>query len=450
VTPVETAVREEWGRLLALLVAQYRRLDLAEDGLADAVEAAARTWPSLTGGAPDNPPAWLLTAARRRVVDRLRRESVAARSRPLLAVDAELSEGARRTMADAGVPDSLADERLRLVLLCAHPSLRPEAAAALTLRMVLGVSTEDLARLFLVRTSTMAARLTRARKALAHEAFTVPTGPELGSRVAVVADVAYLAFTAGYAAGSGPDLLRADVSAEAIRLVRVLRDVLGDGDRRERAPRSASRPRWTAELRGAERRVRRGPGPKLAGVSNTEADALLALMLLQHSRRDARIDGGRLVLLPDQDRGRWHQDEIAEGLALLEPLVHDPPAPYLLQALIAAEHAIAPTSAHTQWGRIVTRYDELLALGDSPVVRLNRAVAVAEADGPLAGLAALADCRATGHRHDGVRAELLARAGLWDEAMAAYDAALASCGNETERAHLAERRANVLRHGVAH
>ena len=163
-------------------------------------------------------------------------------------------------------------------------------------------------------------------------------------------------------------------------------------------------------------------------------------MLLQHSRRTARLDEGRLVLLPDQDRSRWHQDEIAEGLALLEPLVHDPPAPYLLQALIAAEHAIAPTAERTDWGRIVTRYDELLELGDSPVVRLNRAVAVAEADGPLAGLAALAECRAPGHRYDGVRAELLARAGLVDEARAAYDAALAACGNEAERAHLAERR----------
>jgi RNA polymerase sigma-70 factor (ECF subfamily) len=163
-------------------------------------------------------------------------------------------------------------------------------------------------------------------------------------------------------------------------------------------------------------------------------------MLLQHSRRTARLDEGRLVLLPDQDRSRWHQAEITEGLALLEPLVHDPPAPYLLQALIAAEHAIAPTAERTDWGRIVTRYDELLELGDSPVVRLNRAVAVAEADGPLAGLAALAECRAPGHRYDGVRAELLARAGLVDEARAAYDAALAACGNEAERAHLAERR----------
>jgi len=414
-SPLEQSVRDDWGRLLALLVAQYRRLDLAEDGLADAVEAATRTWPDLPGAAPDNPAAWLLTAARRRVVDRLRRESVTARTLPLLAVDAALSEGASRTMADAGSPAGLADERLRLVLLCAHPSLRPEAAAALTLRMVLGVSTEDLARLFLVRTSTMAARLTRARKSLAHESFSVPSGAELGSRVALVADVAYLAFTAGYAAGSGPDLLRADVSAQAIRLVRVLRSVL--------------------------------PDPP------SELDALLALMLLQHSRRDARADRGLLVLLPDQDRTRWHQDEIAEGLALLEPLVHDPPAPYLLQALIAAEHAIAPDAERTDWGRIVSRYDELLALRDSPVVRLNRAVAVAEADGPLAGLAALSTAKGAGrhvpgHRYDGVRAELLTRAGLDDEAVAAYDSALAACGNDAERAHLTARRARVARDGV--
>jgi RNA polymerase sigma-70 factor (ECF subfamily) len=408
--PVAAAVRDEWGRLLALLVAQYRRLDLAEDGLADAVEAATRTWPGLPGGSPDNPAAWLLTAARRRVVDRLRRETVAARTLPLLAVDADLTEDATRTMADDGSPAGLADERLRLVLLCAHPSLRPEAAAALTLRMVLGVPTEDLARLFLVRTSTMAARLTRARKALARESFHLPSGAELESRVAVVADVAYLAFTAGYAAGSGPDLLRADVSAEAIRLVRVLRSVLAQ--------------------------------------PSTELDALLALMLLQHSRRDARQVDGRIVLLPDQDRTRWHQDEVAEALALLEPLVHDPPAPYLLQALVAAEHAIAPSADDTDWRRIVTRYDELLRLADSPVVRLNRAVAVAEADGPLAGLAALADCRAPGHRYDGVRAELLARAGLLDEARAAYDAAVAACANEAERAHLAERRDLLGRHGV--
>ena len=290
-------------------------------------------------------------AARRRITDRLRAEAVANRKLPLLAVDADLTEEAQRTMADPGEHGGVADERLRLVLLCAHPALPPEAAAALTLRLVLGVSTEDLARLFLVRTSTMAARLTRARKRLAGESFAVPVGAELADRVRVVSDVAYLAFTAGYAPGSGSDVLRADVAGEAIRLVRVLRDLLPE------------------------------PEP--------EVDALLALMLLQHSRRDARVDDGRLVLLPDQDRRLWVGAEITEAVQLLTPVTHAAPAPYLLQALVAAEHAIAATAADTDWSRIVARYDELLGLVDSPVVRLNRAVAVGEADGPLAGLAAL-------------------------------------------------------------
>ena len=407
-TPLEQVLREEWGRLLALLVAQYRRLDLAEDGLGEAVESAIRAWPDLPGGVPSNPSAWLLTAARHRVVDQLRSEAVAARKLPLLAVEAELTEEAQRTMADAG--ETVADERLRLVLLCAHPSLSRESAAALTLRLAMGVSTEDLARLFLVRTTAMAARLTRARKSLAHESFTVPTGAELGRRVAVVADVAYLAFTAGYAPGSGSDVLRADVAAEAIRLVRVLRAVL---------------PATVDEH------------------SRQELDALLALMLLQHSRRDARVVDGRVVLLPDQDRARWYADEIAEAIDLLTPLTHAPAAPYLLQALLAAEHAIARSAADTDWARIVARYDELLALDDSPVVALNRAVAVGEADGPLAGLGALEGLTVPGHRLPAARAELLARAAREDEARAAYDQAIALCGNEAERDHLEERRARL-------
>jgi predicted RNA polymerase sigma factor len=401
------AQRDEWGRLVALLVARYRRLDLAEEGLADAFESAARTWPE--GGVPTNPGAWLLVAARRRITDRLRAEAVANRKLPLLAVEAGLAEEAQRTMVDPGERGGVADERLRLVLLCAHPVLAPEAAAALTLRLVLGVSTEDLARLFLVRTSTMAARLTRARKRLAGKSFVVPAGEELSDRVRVVSDVAYLAFTAGYAPGSGPDVLRTDVAAEAIRLVRVLRDLL--------------------------------PGP------DSEVDALLALMLLQHSRRDARVDDdGQLVLLPDQDRRRWHQDEIKEAVELLTPLVHAAPAPYLLQALVAAEHAIAATADETDWARIVARYDELLDLVDSPVVRLNRAVAVGEADGPLAGLAALdglSDGDLPGHRLPAARADLLARAGRVDEARTAYDSAIGLCANEAERAHLEERRAGI-------
>ncbi|SFC89399.1 RNA polymerase sigma-70 factor, ECF subfamily [Nocardioides terrae] len=349
----------------------------------------------------------MLTAARRRIVDRLRSESVLARRMPLLEVEASLTEEATRVMAGSG--ELVTDERLRLVLLCAHPSLSAEASAALTLRLVLGVSTEDIARLFLQTTSTMAARLTRARKRLTGARFEVPADPSaLAARVSAVADVAYLAFTAGYAPGSGPDVVRTGLAGEAIRLVRVLRSLL--------------------------------PQPVI------EVDALLALMLLQHSRRDARVAAGGLVLLPDQDRTRWRRDEIAEALGLLEPLTLAPPAPHLLQALIAAEHAIAPSAADTAWHRIVERYDELLSVLDTPVVRLNRAVAVAEALGPEAGLAALASVASAGHRLPATRAELLARAGRVDEARESFAAAIALCGNAAERAHL-ERRLTELNAG---
>jgi len=404
-----TVWRDEWGRLLALLVAQYRRLDVAEDGLGDAFESAARAWPR--DGVPTNPAAWLLTAARRRVIDRLRTEAVAARTLPALAVEADLQERAERTMADAG--EVLVDERLRLVLLCAHPSLAPEHAAALTLRLVLGVSTEDIARLFLVSTPTMAARLTRARKRLAGAAFDVPSGPALVERVGAVAAIARLAFTAGYAPGSGADVLRPDVAGEAIRLVRVLRVTLA------------------------------ASGATVPDDLARELDALLALMLLQHARRDARVrydgDHPRLVLLPDQDRSRWRSDEIGEALDLLRPHVLAPGSPYLLEALIAAEHAVAPSPAATDWVRIAARYAELEELTGSPVVRLNRAVAVAEADGALAGLALLDGLDLPGHRLPAVRGELLLRAGRDPEARAAFARALELCGNDAERAHLEER-----------
>ncbi|MDT9594192.1 DUF6596 domain-containing protein [Nocardioides zeae] len=396
--------------MLSLLAARFARLDLAEDALGDAFEAAARTWPR--DGVPANPPAWLLTAARRRALDRLRAEAVAARSVPELVVEHEAREEAQRVMADAG--EEVTDERLRLVLLCAHPRLPRENAAALTLRLVLGVSTEDVARLFLVPTATMAARLTRARKRLAGAELAVPSGAALAERTAVAAEAAYLAFTAAYAPGSGDDVVRADGAGEAVRLVRVLRDV---------AP----------------------PGAAADG----ELDALLALVLLQHSRRDARVRDGRLVLLADQDRRRWRHDEVAEALALLTPLTRAPAAPYLLQALVAAEHAVAPTPGATRWDRVVARYDELLALAGSPVVRLNRAVALAERDGPDAGLAALAGLTTRdlpGHRLPAVRAELLARTGRDDDAVAAleaYDTALTLCRNEAERAHLLRRRDEV-------
>ncbi|HNV15320.1 MAG TPA: sigma factor-like helix-turn-helix DNA-binding protein [Dermatophilaceae bacterium] len=421
---IERVWRDEWGRLLALLVGQFRRLDLAEDALADAFEAAARTWPR--DGIPANPPAWLLTAARRRAVDRLRAEAVAARKEPLLVVDARTQEEAQRAMADPGDQlGALADERLRLVFLCAHPALAPEAAAALTLRLVMGVSTADLARLFLVAEPTMAARLTRARKklAVAGVAFALPTPERLAERIDVVATVAYLAFTAGYAPGSGPDVLRAELAGEAIRLTRLLRQL----------------------LRGYAVQP-----PSAATQSAPLLDALLALMLLQHSRREARVDdAGRLVLLPDQDRGRWKRGEIADALGLLAGLPDDPAvlgrraAEVRLQALIAAEHAVALRAGDTDWRRIVNRYAALDRLTASPVVRLNRAVAVAEADGPEAGLAlldGLDEVMPTSHRVSTVRAELLVRAGRAEEAAAAYERAIGLCTNEAEHAHLRGRR----------
>ena len=295
------------------------------------------------------------------------------------------------------------------MLLCAHPALAPEAAAALTLRLVLGVATADIARLFLVPTATMAARLTRARKRLARESFEVPTGVALRERVAAVSDIAYLAFTAGYAPGSGADVVRAAEAGEALRLVRVLREV---------AP----------------------------PASGDDLDALLALMLIQHARRDARVSGdGGLVLLPDQDRSLWRSDEIGEALTLLTPLARAAPStPYLLQALIAAEHAVAPSAAETDWPRIAGWYAELEDLTGSPVVRLNRAVAVAEADGPDAGLRLLDGLDLPGHRLPATRAELLGRAGRAAEAVTAYDEALAACDNDAERAHLAARRAALV------
>jgi RNA polymerase sigma-70 factor (ECF subfamily) len=402
---LEQVVRQEWGRLVALLLAQFRRLDLVEDALGDAVEAASRTWG--VDGAPDNPAGWLMTAARRRVLDRLRTEEVGRRKLPMLVTDAEHRQEGARTMADGG--SLVEDDVLRLVLMCAHPALAPEAASALSLRLVLGVPTADIARLFLVPEPTMAARITRAKKRIvgAGIPFAVPDASVLPDRLDVVAQTAYLAFTAGYSPGTGPDLLRAEMSGEAIRLVRV---VLG--------------------LRPDE--------PALV--------ALLALMLLQHSRRDARASDGRLVLLADQDRTRWHHDEVAEAVRLLAtPSLSGPLTPlaasYVLQARIAAEHATAPRAEETRWDRIVECYDLLLQVAPSPSARLARAVAVAEHRGAAAGLDALEGLEIPdSHRPAAVRAELLSRAGDVDAARAAYDQAIAACRNDVERAFLVGQR----------
>ncbi|ROS23787.1 RNA polymerase sigma factor [Cellulomonas sp. PhB150] len=414
--PVDAALADawqtSWSRIVGLLIGQYQRPDLAEDAVADAFESAARHWP--TDGVPTNTGAWLLTAARRRVLDRLRTEAVHRRKEPLMAVDDEM-RAAAAAVVDPFDGAHVADEQLRLVFACCHPALAADDRVALTLRFVVGLTTGEIARLLLVQETAMAARLTRAKKRLASSGipFAVPPPGELDSRLDAVATVLYLMFTSGYQPGSGPATLRMDLGDEAIRLVRQLSLLL--------------------------------PGRSVLS-------SLLALMLLQHSRRDTRLSSsGEIVLLPDQDRSRWHGAEIAEAVALLaaRPVPDDAATAgsqlaqeYRLQALIAAEHATAPSSADTRWARICTLYASLEDLTGSPVVRLARAVAVAEAYGPGAGLAlldGLDEALPRHHRLPAVRAELLVRAGDLTAAAAEYERALTLVTNDAERTHLIAR-----------
>ncbi|MGX6606412.1 RNA polymerase sigma factor [Micromonosporaceae bacterium Da 78-11] len=408
---VEQAYREHWSRLLALLVTRLRRFDVAEDSLQDAYAAAARVWP--VQGVPDKPGAWLWTTAYRRALDRVRREEVDARRLPLLLTDPTTA----RAVSPAPVPspspepveelDDFPDERLRLLFACCHPALRPDARAAMMLRFVAGLTTVEIARLFLVTESTMAARLTRAKAKMAVAGIPLrrPSAADLPARLDVVLKVVYLLFTEGYRATAGPDVVRPQLSAEAIRLGYLL-------------------------------------GELLPGEPRTVA--LLSLMVLQHARRDARLDDGVLVLLPDQDRDRWHHREIAQGLDLLNFLEATPmPGEYHLQALIAAEHAKPPP---TDWLRIAALYAELERRTGSPVVRLNRAVAVAESGAPDAALAlldGLDQALPTNHLLPTVRAELLTRLNRPAEARAAFTAALALARTAPEQAHLKRRQATL-------
>lgn len=396
--------REEWGRLLSLLVARTRRLDLAEDALGEAFARAAAQW--RRDGVPASPAAWLYTTAHRHVVGQVRREVVAGRKAPLLVLRGEWAPAA----AD---PDDLPDERLHLVLLCCHPALPEASRSALALRLVIGTTSEQIARLFLVPPATMAARLTRAKRKimLAGIPLGAPVGVELRARLDGVCRTIYLAFTAGYAPATGDDLLRADLAGDAVELAAVLHRVTPD---------------------------------------SPQVRALYALVLLQHARRDARVgtDGG-LVPLADQDRTRWRHDEIGVALRLLDDMAPaDGYAEELrLQALIAAEHARVPTAAGTDWTAIAARYAELEALSRSAIVRLNRAVAVAEAQDPRAGLALLVgldDLLGDDHRLHAVRGELAFRAGRFRVAEASFRAAVDRCGNTVERAHLGTRLAAVV------
>ncbi|MGW0226949.1 RNA polymerase sigma factor [Actinopolymorpha singaporensis] len=412
---VEQAFTDHWGRLLALLTGQLRSMEIAEESLADAFERAVRHWAA--DGVPDRPEAWLLTTARRRGVDQLRREKTLARKLPLLVVDAEPA-GATGTadaadLADlgAGTGEEIPDERLRLLFTCCHPALAMPARVALTLRMVGGLTTAEIARAFLVSEPTMAARITRAKKKIAAAGipYRVPRGADLPERLDGVLAVLYLVFTEGHAASSGETLVRRGLCAEAIRLTRVV-----------------------SALLPAE------PDPV----------ALLALMILQHSRRDARTDEeGRLVVLPDQDRSRWHRAEIEEGVALVERAASfGRVSGYLVQAAIAAEHASATEADGTDWAAIAQLYERLERLtGGSPVVRLNRAVAVAETAGADAGLALLdgLDDRLGDYQPLLVtRAEFLRRTGEHDAARRAYARARELAGNDAEREFLGRKLAD--------
>jgi RNA polymerase sigma-70 factor (ECF subfamily) len=408
-TAVELAWQQEWGRLLGLLVGRFRDVDLAEDALADAFEAATRTWPS--DGVPSNPAAWLLTTARRRALDRLRGADTARRKLPLLVVDHLREE--ERSEVDL---DDVGDDELKLLFLACHPALAPESQAALALRLVLGIPTAEIARLFLVTEPTMAARITRAKKKIATAGvpFAMPDDDALVDRVDVAAQAIYLCFTAGYAPGFGDAVVRADLAGEAIRLARLLAELL-------------------------ERRGEPAPG----------VVSLLALMILQHSRRDARVSAdGRLVLLAEQDRSAWHHDEISEGMALLSsvPVGTGRAEELRVQAVIAARHASAVHPDGTDWSAIAADYERLERLTGSPVVRLNRAVAVAEADGPRAGLAllhGLDEMLPHSHRLPAVRGELLARAGDVEAARAALQLAIDRCRHDAELAHLRGRLAEL-------
>jgi RNA polymerase sigma-70 factor (ECF subfamily) len=401
---VERALRESWGRLLALLTGQLGGIDLAEEALQDAYTTALVAWER--DGVPERPQAWLLTVARRRGLDLLRREATLARKLALLAEP--------EAIGDPEPPDedmsAIPDERLRLLFTCCHPALAVEAGVALTLRLVGGLSTAEIARAFLVPEPTMAARITRAKRkiAAARIPYRVPAGAELPDRLAGVLRVLYLIFTEGHSASSGADPVRAELCAEAIRLAAVTAALLPD---------------------------------------EPEAVGLHALMLLQDARREARTDErGRLVLLPDQDRSRWDAAAIAEGLRLVGSAARrvrvERAGPYLLQAAIAAEHARAAGAADTDWPRIAALYAVLEARTRSPVVRLNRAVALAEVDGPAAGLALIEglDSRLPSyHLLPATRADLLRRLGDPAAARQQYALALELAGNDADRAFLTRR-----------
>ncbi len=392
--------------MLASTAHLSRNLDLAEECTQDAYAKALTAWPR--SGVPDRPVAWLTTVARNRARDLIRRDAVLTRVMPLLVLDSPAE-----SQPPVDVVHPIDDDRLRLIFTCCHPALARDSRVALTLRLLCGLSTAEVARAFLVQESTMAARITRAKKKItaARIPYRVPQPADLPERLDAVLEVVHLVFTTGYTAPIGDHLVRTDLTDAAVDLARMLHQLM--------------------------------PG-------NTEAGGLLALILLVDARRDTRTGpDGTLTLLADQDRSRWDRARIDEGLDLLSAtLGQAPPARYAVQAAIAAVHAEAPTWQDTDWSEIIGLYDVLLELWPSPVVRLNRAVAVGMRDGPQAGLTAMSglldepSLAAYGYLSS-ARADFLRRLGRWPEAAAAYEEALALNDNEVERAFLVDRLAQV-------